>query len=74
MKNFTHIATSSKLLLTMGFYNESDAAAQVEEWEGKAPVGEHDAEQPAAYYTWKEWLRIAEENEFDPLVAGVLNK
>jgi len=73
MKNFTHIATSSKLLLTMGFFNEADAAAQAEEWEKKAPVGEHDAEAPATYYTWHEWCRIAEENEFDPL-AGVLNK
>lgn len=70
---FPYIATSSKLLRTVGCHSEEEAAARVIQWNKDAPCGQHDAEAPATYYTWGEWCRIAEENDFDPM-EGVENK
>ena len=72
MRTFSHIATSSKLLRTLGFFSEEEAAAQAQEWEAEAPTGRHDVESPATVYTWAEWVAIAESNECDPL-DGVQN-
>ncbi len=72
MTTFTHVATSSKLLRVVGFTDEAAATAQAAEWESEAPVGAHDAESPAAVYSWAEWVAMADASEVDPM-EGIEN-
>lgn len=60
MNTYSHIATSSKLLETKGFFCLEDAQKQADEWNALAPLNANDAECEACVYTREEWIRICE--------------